>query len=157
MSPGDIRAVSDLVSVAMNSEEGEQARETLRFHFGCRQHGLDDGRSYYVLASHKGVAGIVGLHRYIWGPPENVWLAWFAVRPELKGAGLGNRLMTAITELALNQGYKKLYVETYSTSEFADARRFYEAKGFAQVGEVTSYLPNDGDMVVYAKELTHHE
>ncbi len=102
------------------------------------------------------ISGIVGLHFYHWGPAENVWLAWFAVDPELRGTGLGNILLKFIIEQAQNRGYLKLYIETYSTPEFAAARTFYEAHGFERIGNVESYLPNGGDMVVFCKELTTH-
>ena len=156
MQKSDSEAVAALVGHAMNAAEGQQARETLRFHFGCRTHGLDDGRNYYVLEENGTVIGVVGLHFYHWGPAENVWLAWFAVDPKLRGTGLGKAMLDFITERALDRGYSKLLIETYSTPEFATAHRFYQAAGFAQTGAIDAYLANGGDMVVFSKELTHH-
>ena len=49
----------------------------------------------------------------------------------------------------------KFFIETYSTPEFARARAFYEAQGFTQIGEIQSYLPNGGDMVIFYKDLTN--
>jgi GNAT superfamily N-acetyltransferase len=156
MLEADVEAVARLISNAMNADEGDQARETLDFHFTCRLHGMDDGRTYYVLADTTGIQGVVGLHRYLWGPPEIVWLAWFAVDPNVRGTGCGKRLLDYILDRATNRGYRRLYIETYSTPEFAAARRFYEAKGFVLAGGVQSYLPDGGDMVVYARELINH-
>ena len=64
-------------------------------------------------------------------------------------------LLDAITLEAKQHGYMKFFIETYSTPEFARARAFYEAQGFAQIGEIQSYLPNGGDMVVFYKDLTN--
>ena len=83
----DIGDAVCLISRAMNAREGNQAQETLRFHFSCRRHGIDDGRRYYILTQGSAINGIAGLHHYVWGPPENVWLAWFAVEPGLVNAG----------------------------------------------------------------------
>ncbi len=152
----EIESVVRLIGSAMNSDEAEQARKTLDFHVSCKQHALDDGRVYYVLAEGDAIQGIVGLHQYVWGPAENVWLAWFAIDPNHRGMGLGKRLLDYIIDRATKLGYAKLYIETYSTPEFTAARAFYQAKGFAQTGAVESYLPNGGDMVVYCKELTTH-
>ena len=69
MTDGDIYPVVDLISRAMNPEEGNQALETFRFHFSCRRSGIDDGRTYYVLTETSAILGIMGLHRYLWGPP----------------------------------------------------------------------------------------
>jgi GNAT superfamily N-acetyltransferase len=140
----------------MNAAEGRQAAETFALHFSCRDHGIDDGRVYFVLAADDVLKGIVGLHQYSWGPPENVWLAWFAVEPQCRRHGLGALLMKAVIERAKQLGFMKLFVETYSTPEFADARAFYRAHGFQAAGNVRNYLPCGGDMVVFLKELTSH-
>ncbi|MFC1601297.1 GNAT family N-acetyltransferase [Candidatus Sumerlaeota bacterium] len=153
MQEGDADAVLGLIRKTMNASEAEYARQTLDFHFSCKTHDIADGRSYYVLEDNPAISGIVGLHRYCWDPPENVWLAWFAVDPVLQGQGLGKRLLKFAVDLARRQGYEKIFIETYSTPEFARARRFYRSQGFQKAGSVRSYLPNGGDMVVFSKEL----
>lgn len=152
----DIDSVVQLISRAMNPDEGRQALKTFQFHFSCKYHGINDGRSYYVLAEGSSARGIAGLHHYLWGPPENVWLAWFAVDPDLHGQGFGTLLLNAIIHKAKQLGYMKLFIETYSTPEFARARAFYRTQGFTQAGRVQSYLSNNGDMVVFSKDLTNH-
>ena len=82
MDEADIEAAAALVGRAMNPDEGRWADRTMRFHFGCRQHGIDDGRIYSVWRQGGEVRGLVGLHHVLWGPEQNVWLAWFAVAPE---------------------------------------------------------------------------
>jgi GNAT superfamily N-acetyltransferase len=130
MVQSDIGSVARLIGHAMNADEGKQALDTFDAHFSSKSHGIDDGRSYYVLAQDIDARGVVGLHQYLWGPPENVWLAWFAVDPELHGRGLGAFLLDAITHKAKQLGYMKFFIETYSTPEFDRARAFYRAKGF---------------------------
>lgn len=156
MEESDIDAAVRLIGRAMNTDEGLQALETFRFHFACKRHGIDDGRRYYVLVESRAVEGIVGLHHYVWGPAENVWLAWFAVDPDCRGRGVGTLLLDGATENARRLGYWKVFIETYSTPEFADARAFYRAKGFVRAGRVQSYLANGGDMVVFYKDLTNN-
>lgn len=98
--------------------------------------------------------GIGGLHHYCWGPPENVWLSWFAVEPESQGRGLGVILLAAMTAEAHKRGYRRLFIETYSTSEFARARAFYAAQGFQAVAAIPSWQSDGGDMVVFFKNLS---
>lgn len=125
----------------------------MEFHFGCKGHGLDDGRSYFVWRQDKAIVGLVGLHHTIWGPEKNVWLAWFAVDPKCQGQGLGLKLLTEVERLAAHRGFSKLLVETYAHSDFDRARRFYERNGFEQVGQVNDYLPDGSAMIVYAKHV----
>lgn len=153
MTTADIIPCVRLIHRAMNLAEARQASETFHYHFSCRRQGLDDGRTYHVMAGQASIVGLVGLHHYAWEPPENVWLAWFAVDPDHQGRGLGTFLLNAITEQARQLGFQKLFVETYSTPEFAQARTFYRAHGFAQVGKIRAYLPDSGDMIVFYKEL----
>jgi GNAT superfamily N-acetyltransferase len=153
MSESDVEAAVALIARAMNADEGRWAARTMDFHFGCRRHGLDDGRVYYLCRQAGGVRGLVGLHHVIWGPEENVWLAWFAVDPDCQGQGLGRRMLTAVERLACERGYRKLLVETYDHNHFDKARRFYESNGLREAGRVTGYLPDGSAMVVYAKSI----
>jgi len=137
----------------MNDEEGAQAESTFHFHFNCQAQDIDDGRTYWILENHSTIIGIVGLHHYVWGPEENVWLAWFAVDPNSQGKGLGKYLFDSATALAWEQGYRKLFIETYSSPEFAKARAFYQAQGCTETGRIKAYMPGDDDMVVYSKPI----
>jgi GNAT superfamily N-acetyltransferase len=125
----------------------------MRFHFDCSRHGLADGRAYFLWWQSGQVVGLVGLHHTIWGPDENVWLAWFAVEPSRQGRGLGRILLASVENLARDRGHRKLFVETYQHADFARARRFYEANGFQKVGRVNNYLADGSPMIVYAKQL----
>ncbi|GMW03106.1 MAG: hypothetical protein AMXMBFR84_42420 [Candidatus Hydrogenedentota bacterium] len=155
LQEADLQLVCGLIGAAMNSDEEHQAHTTLITHLNCQKNGIPDGRVYELLLVDNSVAGIGGLHHYAWGPPKNVWLAWFAVDPRKQGQGLGTRLLNRLLDRARHDGFKKLYVETYSSPEFQKARDFYCARGFRLGGYVTSYLPSGDDMVVYYKDLTH--
>jgi len=149
----DVEQVVTIVGTTMNDDEGAQARQTLSFHFACKARGIDDGRAYFALDVDDRVLGITGLHHYEWGPPDIVWLAWFAVSPAEHGHGLGSIMMRFTSETALRSGFRKLLVETYTTPEFDKARRFYAANGFRMVGSIEDYLPNGASMVVFGKDL----
>jgi hypothetical protein len=84
----DAKAAADLIARAMNAEEGTYAEKTFREYFASRANAIDDGRELFVLADGDKIIGITGLHNYVWGPPMNVWLSWFAVRiPKSTAAG----------------------------------------------------------------------
>ncbi len=153
MTANHIDEAVELVRLAMNPDEADWARESISFHFGCSDHNLDDGRSYYLARIESRVVGLVGLHRYVWGPPENVWLGWFAVHPDHHRTGIGRGLMERTEQLALEQGYRKFFVETYDSSTFEKARAFYTSMGFTQTGRIENYLPDGSTMVVFCKQL----
>jgi ribosomal protein S18 acetylase RimI-like enzyme len=154
MKEDDLEETVRLVSVSMNVEEAAWARQTMEFYFSCSKHGIDSGRQYYVWRDDGKICGLVGLHRYIWGSEENVWLSWFAVHPKHQDRGIGSTLMDAVKEHAARAGYKKLLIETYDSPTFKKARSFYRARGFRQVGRVENYLPDGSAMIVFAMPLT---
>ena len=153
MQRADIDAAVDLIRKSMNGIEARFAHKTMDFHFGCLDHGLNDGRDYYIYRREGRILGLVGLHNYIWGPRENVWLTWFCVHPEVQGQGLGTTLLSAAEAMARKLDYRKFFIETYDMPDFAVARAFYEKRGFALSGKIDDYLPNKAGMIVYLKCL----
>lgn len=153
MTANDIDEAVELIKIAMNEDEAAWARKTMKSHFGCVKHKLVDGRNYFLWRENEKIIGVVGLHNYIWGPEENVWLSWFAVDPNHHGKGFGSRLLIEVEKVAVEMGYKKFFIETYDSFTFDKARSFYKEKGFVEVGKVSNYLPDGSAMIVYAKEL----
>jgi GNAT superfamily N-acetyltransferase len=149
----DLDAVAALVGRAMNADEEVYARNALAEHFEARRMGFHDGRNLYVLPHEGRIIAVTGLHFYSWGPPENVWLSWFAVDPSFQGIGLGKALLVLTAEIAREQGRRKLLVETYSSPAFERARRFYASQGFSPAGGVRDYMADGADMVVYSRLL----
>jgi len=150
----DANAAADLIARAMNADEGAYAEKTFREYFASRANAIDDGRELFVLADGDKIIGITGLHHYVWGPPTNVWLSWFAVEPDVHGRGLGTRLMAATLELARERGFTQLFIETYSSPTFEKARAFYAARGFEQVGGIRGYMPDGSEMVVFRRAVS---
>ncbi len=153
MEEADIGRAVSLICRAMNADEGGYAAQTLHLHFTSRKSGVDDGRFLYVLGDGIKIAGVAGLHHGPWGPPENVWLSWFALDPRFQRQGLGSAMLQAVIREARRSHFMNLYIETYSTPEFARARKFYRAHGFRQVGHIQSIMPTGGDAVVFYKSL----
>ena len=153
MTEKDVEEAVALISRAMNAAESKWAKRTMSYHFKCMSIGMDDGRDYFVWRSTNRILGLVGLHRYLWGPEQNVWLSWFAVEPTVQRQGHGSALLKAIESVALDHGCRKFYVETYAHITFANAREFYASQGFSEVGRISNYLEDGSDMIVYGKEL----
>jgi GNAT superfamily N-acetyltransferase len=153
MRPDEIEPVVTLIRRAMNPDEAQWADETLHRHFQLQGIGVHDGRHYFSTCRSRHLAAITGLHHYEWGPPENVWLGWFAVAPEFQGSGLGTALFNLIQNRAYEMGFRKMFIETYSSPTFNRARRFYARQGFIEAGRISDYLSDHADMVVFSKIL----
>jgi GNAT superfamily N-acetyltransferase len=146
-------AVRTLIAEAMNQEEADWAETTMCRHFELERLGVFDGRHYFVRREGGVIKGVIGLHHYEWGPKENVWLGWFAVAPSFQGLGIGKGLLESIQEQASQLGYRKMFIETYSSPTFARARDFYSRRGFRAAGRIADYLSDGSEMIVFSKRL----
>ena len=138
---------------AMNKQEADWAAEAFDFYFTCQKKQINPARQYFTAWCDEALCGLVGLHHYRWGPPGNVWLSWFAVHPSFQRQGLGSKLISYIQDIATQNGYKKILIETYSSKEFAMARDFYQRHGFEQTGKIERYINEETDMLVYSRRL----
>ncbi len=153
MISDDIEEACKLVARAMNPDEGRWARKTMEYHFACADADIDDGRNYYVWRQSTAICGLVGLHHYIWGPEQNVWLSWFVVDPKFQNQGNGRKLLRTIENVAEEMGYKKLFVETYAHKDFEKALGFYLSQGFTEAGRIKNYLDDGSEMIIFRKEI----
>jgi len=89
----------------------------------------------------------VGSIAIIESSPEEAQLRWLFLTPELRGKGVGRKLMDKALSFASEAGYR--YVFLWTTSELEDAARLYEAAGFRIIEEVTH--------VIWGKEVTEQK
>jgi GNAT superfamily N-acetyltransferase len=59
---------------------------------------------------------------------EVAQLRWFLLHPDLRGLGLGKRLLTLAVDFARHQGYQQIVLGT--TNALSTAKTLYEAAGF---------------------------
>jgi ribosomal protein S18 acetylase RimI-like enzyme len=74
-----------------------------------------------------------------------------AVRRDFSGRGLGTRLLEACEKEAQRRGCEEIHLEV--RTDRAATVRFYEARGFRQLGLKLRYYEDGGDAFSYAKAL----
>lgn len=87
----------------------------------------------------EGAAGsdeVLG-YAVLWCVLDQGELANIAVRPELRGRGLGARLLEQVVAVSRRRRVTKLYLEVRDSND--GALRLYERFGFREVGRRTSY------------------
>lgn len=78
------------------------------------------------------VGGAIGRTGWAWLYVGRLWVA-----DQLRGAGLGTRLMAEIESAARERGCVGVWLDTFSFQ----ARPFYEAVGYRQFGELRDFPP----------------
>lgn len=101
----------------------------------------------------------VGFAAYSWVPTaDRVFeLDWLCVKLEYQGRGVGSALLNHVEEELKKVGARILYLETSSTVEYSEIRRFYDKRGFFNVGLIPNFWKVGDGKVIYVKELTTAE
>lgn len=80
-------------------------------------------------------------------------LYWIAVQPELRGRGLGKKLLMETEKFIFDAGGRRIYVDTSSRQQYEPTRLFYEKCGYHQGALLKDfYAPGDGK-IIYVKIL----
>ncbi len=86
---------------------------------------IDDFENLLVAEVDGEVVGTIAYQVY---DKETAELKRLYVNNKCRGLGVANKLLSSIIESIKNDGYTKLYLETWK--QFEGARRFYEKNGF---------------------------
>ncbi len=90
---------------------------------------------------------LVGSIAIIESSPEEAHLRWLFLTPELRGKGVGRKLMEKAVAFAKESEYG--YIFLWTTSDLEDASSLYTAAGFKLVEEVTREM--------WGKEVTEQK
>jgi len=89
---------------------------------------------YLAIDEHDRVVGMIGTQIV---SSTELWLKRLFIKPELKGKGIGSKLLAAIEEYAVGKSITKIH--TRFANWYREAAAFYPAKGFVEV-EQADYL-----------------
>ena len=111
---------------------------------------------WFVL---EGSSGRVDAAAYFAPEPfaDRIWNLYFiAVAPECQGQGLGSYLIQSVEEQLRRNGEdvaRVLIVETSSTDQYVQTRRFYRNRGYAEEARIRQFYGPSDDKVVFWKSL----
>jgi ribosomal protein S18 acetylase RimI-like enzyme len=80
-------------------------------------------------------------------------LYWIIVQPQLRGMGLGRRLLTETEILIRRQGGERIYVETSSREQYSPTRGFYVSCGYELCAALKGFYSEGDDKMIYMKIL----
>lgn len=91
-----------------------------------------------------------------WGPTPCTLgtydLYWMAVDPAGQSAGIGTALLAEMERRLTGHG-RLIVVETAGRADYADTRRFYQARGYRPTARIPDFYAPGDDLVVYTKAL----
>lgn len=112
------------------------------------------GADYRFLIA-DGMDGIDGYTCFgpIPGTDRRYELYWIAVDPTVRRRGLGRALLAATERAVRALGGTHVFAHTSTRSDYAPARTFYVANGYAQHTDIPDYYSEGDGMAIYGKRL----
>ena len=95
--------------------------------------GCDNGRWLTIFVRDEAREIVAGLHGWTWGQTGFVQTLW--VREDLRGRGLGARLLTTAELEAARRGCREMHLDTHSYQ----APGFYRHRGYEVLGELPGW------------------
>jgi GNAT superfamily N-acetyltransferase len=108
--------------------------------------GCDDGRWLAIFVRDEVGEVVAGLHGWTWGTTGFVRTLW--VREDLRGQGIGARLLVAAEREAVRRGCREVQLDTHSYQ----APGFYRRLGYEQIGELPGW-PGESTRMFFRKTL----
>lgn len=76
---------------------------------------------------------------------------WIAVKPSAQGRGVGKALDVHAERLLRSKQGNLVIAETSSQPRYESTRKFYTARGYAELARIRDYYRPGDDLVVYGK------
>lgn len=140
------------LSVALRVEDAPPPSDVASLNDRLYRHnatvtGCDDGRWLTIFVREDDGALAAGLHGWTWGQTGVVQMLW--VRDDLRGGGLGARLLAAAEAEAVRRGCCEMHLDTHSYQ----APDFYRHRGYEVLGELPGW-PSPTTRIFLRKMLT---
>jgi ribosomal protein S18 acetylase RimI-like enzyme len=80
-------------------------------------------------------------------------LYWICVDPEMKGKGIGKKLIEKVEEELRAEGGRLVRVETAGLDRYVATRTFYDRIGYQEIARIRDFYWPGNDLVIYGRYL----
>jgi ribosomal protein S18 acetylase RimI-like enzyme len=151
IQPSDIEAIADIVESSdfFSDEEIEIAIEL------AEEKIERQGASSYQFLIVEDEKRVVGYTCYGLIPATSYSydIYWIVVSKNLRGQGLGKRLMAETEKLIYQSGGRQIYAETSSREQYKTTHKFYESCGYHKEAFLKNFYSEGDGKIIYAKVL----
>lgn len=80
-------------------------------------------------------------------------LYWIAVRNDLRGGGIGKKLLMETERAIALQDGRRIYIETSSRPQYAPTRAFYQRAGYLESAALQDFYAPGDSKIIFSKTL----
>lgn len=114
------------------------------------------GQEDYIINVYEDGGEVLGY--YCIGPTPATQatfdMYWIAVKPDAQGKGVGKALDAHAEQILRSLQGNLVIAETSSQPRYESTRRFYTARGYAELARIRDYYRPGDDLVIYGKYLS---
>ncbi len=110
---------------------------------------------YWVVESEHKIVGGCGFYPTKGLPESCAEIVKFYFDSQLRGKGIGSRLLKMIEQKAFKAGYKQLYIESFG--HFKEAVYLYEKQGYKKLDSPMGASGHHATTIHLLKNLSDHE
>ena len=149
VEPEDPKRIRDMVTSTgfFHEEEIEIAEDLARQRL---EEGLESGYEF-IFAEINGKTVAYSCFGLIPGTKSSFDLYWLATQNDLRGQGIGRKILKATEEAIKKAGGTGIYVETASREQYTPTRVFYHNNNYILKAQYEDYYSEGDDLCVYVK------
>lgn len=111
------------------------------YSFALDQDGLaDDAVTFFSFRESGTLLGIGAIKQL---GPRDAEIKSMHTAEAARGRGIGRAVLTHLVDVARSRGYRRVSLETGTTTAFAPARAMYASAGFVPCGPFADYKPSE--------------
>ena len=114
--------------------------------------GIQSGYHFLFAERGKEVIGYTCFGR-IPATKDRYEIYWIAVQNDLRGAGIGRKLLARTEEDISTQGGRRIYIDTSSREKYEPTRSFYRRCGYREEAVLKDFYSPGDAKVIYLKEI----
>jgi len=113
----------------------------------------DESGYHFIFAEVNGRVVSYSCYGHIAGTDAGYDLYWIATHNDLRGSGIGKKVLDE-THKAINEmGGRYIIAETSSLDKYAPTRGFYLKNGYTEDGRIADYYKVGDAKVIYVKRI----
>ncbi|MFH0856981.1 MAG: GNAT family N-acetyltransferase [bacterium] len=116
--------------------------------------GLQSGYNFLFAEYENKMVGYICFGK-ITGTDTSFNIYWMAVRDDLRGIGIGKKILSKAEDIIFGMGGIRVYLQTSSREQYLPTQKFYQKSGYRKEAFLKDYYSDGDGQIIYLKILNN--